>query len=444
MINIQVEDLSAVKKKIVIEVPEDQVSEKLNSEYRDLKKNVQLRGFRKGKVPIEILKGYFKDKVQADAIKKLIDETLLPGLTEKEIRPVSVLNIFPETVEDGKPFKYTAEIEVQPKIDVQGYSSLKLTRRERKVEDSDVDQRLEQLREAHGKLNPIPVSRGVKEGDYLTVDVDAMVDGQQDHSLSVKDYFMQLGRNFYLPDFDSNLSEIMVEETKKFTVDFPEDFPRKGLAGKTGEFQVTIREAKERIIPELDDDFSKDIGKYDSLQALKDDIREDLKDLFESRTNEDLKKQISDLLIENNQIDVPDSMVENQIDLILKDLIQNQAAQGIDPNRIPMPTLEQRDQVRPVATRVVKIGTLLLSISERENITVTEEELQAEIEERGKSLRITPELLRSRLTEHDMLEDFKSRLLQDKVYKFILKEAEITDQEIENDSKENGEQTKEE
>jgi trigger factor len=444
MINIQVEELSAVKKKIVIEVPEDQVSEKLNSEYRDLKKNVQLRGFRRGKVPIEILKGYFKEKVQADAIKKLIDETLMPGLTEKEISPVSIVNISPETVEDGKPFKYTAEIEVQPKVDVQGYSSMKLTRRQRKVEDSDVDQRLEQLREAHGKLNPIPVSRGVKEGDYLTVDVEALVGGQQNDSLTVKDYFMQLGRNFYLPDFDSNLYGLMVEETRKVTVNFPEDFPRKGLAGKIGEFRVTVREAKERISPGLDDDFAKDIGNYDSLEALKDDIREDLKNLFESRTNEDLKKQISDLLIENNEIDVPDSMVENQIDSILRDIIQNQAAQGIDPNRIPMPSLEQRNQVRPVATRVVKVGTLLLSISERENITVAEDELQAEIEERSKSLGVAPDMLRSRLTEHDMLDDFQSRLLQDKVFKFILNEAEITDQEVENDAKENGEQTEEE
>ena len=145
----------------------------MDAEYRDLKKNVQIKGFRKGKVPLDIVRGYFRAKVEADIARKIIEETFQPGLDERKIVPVSVIKIDPEVVEAGKPFKYTAEIEVPPPIEAKDYKGLKLKKYIREVSEEDVEKRILTLRERSATLKPIPDARGVTEGDHLVVDINA-------------------------------------------------------------------------------------------------------------------------------------------------------------------------------------------------------------------------------------------------------------------------------
>ena len=225
MTSIQVENLSDVKKKIIFEVPQERVLEVVGAQYKDLKKNAQIKGFRRGKVPLNILRSYFKDKVQGDAAKQLIEETFKPGLEEQQITLVSVLSIDPDTVEEGKPFKYTAEIEVPPQIEVKGYDGLKLKKYIRSVTDQQVDERLQNLRQRNSSLSPISESRGVTTGDHLVVDIKAEADGEPLRDLSVSDYHLELGRNFYLPDFDSVLEGLGPTRTNDLLKQYRRNFP---------------------------------------------------------------------------------------------------------------------------------------------------------------------------------------------------------------------------
>lgn len=428
MTNIEIENISDVKKKVTVEVPEEQVQTMLDAEYRDLKKTVQIKGFRKGKVPLNILRSYFKDKVQADTARKIIEETLQPGLDEKKIVPVSVLNIDPETIEAGKPFKYTAEIEVPPPLDVQGYTGLKLKKYVREVDEKQIDERIQNLRERNARLAPIPESRGVTRGDHLVLDVKAEADGETIPALTVTDYHLEMGRNFYLPDFDKNLEGIKVEETKQLTLDLPEDFPRKNLAGKTVSFEITVKEAKERILPEVDDDFAKDLGEFETLEALKEEIRKDLVQIVETRSKKDMEEQTIDALMEANSFEVPETMVESQIDNLLNQTIQNLVAHGLDPRKLPAPSDAQRNQVRPSAERVVRSGLLLRSIAEKEALEISDEELQAGIAERAEQIGMSVDYLRDQLEANKMTEELRASLLQEKVFKFIQDKAEITEE----------------
>lgn len=429
MTSIHVEDVSDVKKKVTIEVPEEKVVEVMDAQYKDLKKNVQIKGFRKGRVPLSILRSYFKSKVQADAARQIIEDTLKPGLDEQNLTALSVTNIDSDELEEGKPFKYTAEIEIPPKIDVKGYKGLQLKKKVRTVSDEQVDEQLQHMRERSARLAPIPEDRGIANGDHVVIDVTATMDGEPVAALNVTDYHLEMGRNFYLPDFDSRLEGMKIEETKELNLNLPEDFPRKALAGKAVDFRVTLKEAKEKILPALDDDFAKDLGEFDTLDALKAKIKADLEIMLKNQTDRELEIQIVDALLKENTFEVPGSMVEAEIDAFLQQSLQGLVAQGHDPSKLPMPTQAYRDQIRPGAEKAIQKALLYRSIAEQEDLKVSEEEITEDLETRAKSLEITADFLRDNLEKADRMDEVKETLLYKKVGALIQANAEITEEE---------------
>lgn len=430
MTNIEVEDLSPVKKKITFEVEEEKVLSVIDSEYQNLKKTVQIKGFRKGKVPLNIIRSYFKGKVEADAVRKVIDETFEPALTERDIKPVSVLAVEPDAIETGKPFRYTAEIEVVPAFEINDYKSLKLTKQVRVVTDADVDKRIDDLRKMNAKLVPMTHSDGVKQGDYLLLDIEASADGERIPPLCVKDYHVEVGRNFYLPGFDAELLGMRPEESREIVMEFPADFPRKNLSGKTGTFSVACKEAKEQVLPELDDDFAKDLG-GETLNELRERVGKELRDVAAFETETKIKNQIIDQLIEKHSFDVPDSLVEQEINQLLSQLIRDYAARGMDLERLPMPSPAQRDQIRPGATRAVRTRLILDSIVEQEKLELTDDEFQSSVAEQAGKAGVSVDHFQDRLAQEEVLQAFRKALLDEKVYKLIEDSSEIVEEPIE-------------
>ncbi len=431
MTNIQVEDLSPVKKKVTFEIPQEQVADIINAQYKDLQKSVQLKGFRKGKAPLNLIRNYFHEQVLADSAQKIIEETLQSTLDENKIVPVAVTNIDPEDIDTEKPFKYTAEIEVTPPIEPKDYKGLAIHKKVRELKEEHVDAKLKELQEGNARLTPLPEDKSVSKGDHVVIEVEAKVDDEVVQALTVNDYHMEIGRGFYLPGFDEHVEGMKAGETKDFELQLPDDFPRKTLAGKTAHCHVTIKEAKEQTLPHLDDEFAKDLGDFESLDALKDEVRTQLREELEQETKNEVENQIVDKLIAANEFDVPDSMVEQQIDQFLGQTRQALIARGMEANRIPMPTEAQRAQIRPSAVRTVKAGLLMKTIGEIENIEVTDEELQAGLEERAKQFGMSVDYLRDQLDTHDLLEDLKGSVLQQKIYKFLEENSEITQETAE-------------
>lgn len=429
MTNVLVEDVSEVKKKVVFEVPRDRYSEVLESEFKELKKTVQLKGFRKGKVPLNIVKAIFKEKVLADASRKLIEETFKPGLDEKKITPVSVINIEPQPVEDDAPFTYTAEIEVPPPIDLKEYRGLKLTRYVRTVTDKDVEDRLNLMRERHAKLVPVTEERGVKEGDHLVVDIAAQSGDEPVKELSVVDYHLELGRNLYIPDFDAKLEGMTLGETRHVTMELSENFPRKDLAGKTVVFDITLKDAKVRVLPEVDDDFAKDLGDFESLAQLEEGIREDVTNLKRNTTKAEVEKQVIDALVEMHSFEVPESLVEEEIEAILDRSRERLLALGVPKNRVPAPSAAQREQAKSAAERNVKAALILKAIAEKEQISVADEDVDTEVRRRAKLLGVSEDYFKDLLAEGDLMGKLRSELVTAKVIDFIEEFGEVTEKE---------------
>ncbi|MGC8659231.1 MAG: trigger factor [Desulfomonilaceae bacterium] len=427
MTNIQVEDLSSVRKKVTFEVPQEKVIQTLEAQYRDLKKNAQIKGFRRGKVPMEILKNLFKEQVQSDTAKKIIEDTFELGLDEKKIKPLTVINLDQEPLDPEKPFVYRVEIEAPPELEVQGYRGISLNKIVRDVKDSDINERLETIRQRNARLAPISEDRTVGDGHHLVVDIEALADGEVIKSLTVKDYHLEMGRNFYLPDFDSHLIGLKIGELVTVTHTLGEDFPRKELAGKSATFVITIKEAKERIIPDLNDELAKDLGEFQTLEELKNQVTQDLRNAFDVDIKEDLRKQIVEKLLEANPFEAPNSLVESRIDDIIMGARQNLALQGIDIKNFPMPDKTQRDSIRPRAEQQVKAALILKAISEKESIFVDQEDIDAEIAKRAKMIGWSPDFFKDQLEENERMEDFSSSLLEDKIYLFIEQQADVTE-----------------
>jgi trigger factor len=401
----------------------------MDAQYKDLKKNVQIKGFRKGRVPLPILRSYFKSKVQADVVRQIIEETLQPGLDEKNLKPLSVTNIDSETLEEGKPFKYTAEIEVPPQIEVKGYKGLQLKKHVRSVTEEQIEQQLQHMRERNARLAPIPESRGLVSGDHAVVDISAEIEGEAVPALNVADYHLEMGRNFYLPDFDSRMEGMKLEETKEITVDLPEDFPRKAIAGKTVLFHITVKEAKEKILPALDDDFAKDLGEYETLEVLKEKVKTDLETMLKNQTERELEVQIVDGLLAENTFEVPESMVEAEISSFLEQSLQGLVAQGHDPERLPMPTQAYRDQVRPAALRAIQKALMYRAVAEQEDIKVTDEEIAEDLQNKASQLDVSLDFLKDRLEEDGRMDEVREALVYKKVSAFIQENGEITEEE---------------
>ena len=297
----------------------------------------------------------------------------------------------------------------------------------REIKESDIEERLEMLRQRHARMVPVDEFRAVQNGDHLVVDIEAVHDGEVITSLTVKDYHLEMGRDFYLPDFDSKLIGLKIGELNTILYSLSEDFPRKELAGKSATFSITIKEAKERIIPELSDELAKEAGPYETLDDLKKQIKEDLCLGYDMDIKEELRKQIVEKIIEANPFEAPESLVEARIDDIVMGARQNLARQGVDMKRFPLPDKAQRDSIKPKALDQVKAALIIKAIGEKEEIQASTEDIDTEIEKRAKLLGWTSDFLKDQLEENQRMQDFADSLTEDKIYSFIEEQGAITE-----------------
>lgn len=425
MATIVVEDVSSVKKKITFEVPEDNVRSVIDTEYRDLRKTAQIKGFRRGKAPMELLKSYFKGKVEADALRKIIEQTLEPGLEEKNIKPVSIVSVDPQDLEKGKPFTFTAEVEVQPEITVTNYKGLKVKKLPLDVSEDKVQEAIERIRRYNSKLTPIPEERGAQTGDHLTLDIETELDGKPVQSLDVYDYHLEMGRDFYLPGFDEHLQGIKEEEFREITIDFPEDFAKKNIAGKKVLFRITCSEAKESVLPEFDDEFARDLGKFQDAAELKEHVRKDLQETLEQTAKRDTQQQIMDQLLGSHDFEVPDSLVEQEIDGMLRTMAETYLSQRVNIDELAINTPAQRELLRPMAIKQVRAAFIINAIATQEAIEWNEEDVDKELDRMATRFGVTKDYIRDRMAEESPASLLRSQIIQDKAYRFLEEHAEV-------------------
>ena len=428
MMNVTVEDLSSIKKKLILEIPAETVATELESAYKKIAKTAVIKGFRKGKVPREILKQHYGARAQYDAAGPLINNSLYKALLDNEIEAVSQPEVVNSgIVEEGKPFSYEAEVEVRPKIVVKDYTKLNLEKEKFSFDESVVEQQLEQM--ANSKMQLEVTSRKkARDGDTVVIDFEGFVDDTPFENGSAQDFELSLGSNSFIPGFESQLVGMKRDQEKDVEVTFPENYGSKELAGKPATFKVLVKEIKEKKLPEINDAFAKEF-EAESLEQLKERIKENSIAQEKQRIDAQLQENMMNALIANNSFEVPEGMVKNQL-LHLKDsFTQNLKAQGMTLEMLGMNDETFFTTYRDMAIQQVKGELILDAIADQEGVEVEESVIEEKMQAYADQSNVPLEQVQKYFENAQAMAGLKGQILQEKTSKFILDEAIITEVE---------------
>jgi trigger factor len=420
-----VEEISSIKKKVSIEIPEDQVTKEVESFYKDLGKKAKIKGFRPGKVPRNILERYFKDYVKAEVIQKLIEETYPKALSETDLQPISPPVIDPGEFEEGKPFQYSAVLEVKPEIKLEGYTGLKIEGKKEEVKDEEVEERLKALQNLHANLKTISEARPIQAGDYVIVDYEASMGGKPLEGGKAIDFTVEVGSGQFIPAFEEKLIGLKLEEEKEIEISFPEDYGYQKWAGKTISFHVKIKETKEKILPPLDDEFAKDLGDYSSFEELKAKLKGEIEKEKELGLERQLKDQVVDQLLEANPFEVPESLVEEQTKTLVSDTKLRLAAQGVDLKNLGLSEEKLQEDYKAMAQKQVKTFLILEKIAGQEGIAVTDEEADDRLREMSERMHQKFDVVKRYYEKNGLFPEVKAGIIRDKTLNFLLEKASI-------------------
>jgi trigger factor len=423
--NVSVEEISSIKKKVSIEIPGDEVTKEVETFYKDLGKKAKIKGFRPGKVPRNILERYFKDYVKAEVVQKLIGESYPKALTETNLQPVSPPVIDPGEFNEGKSFQYSAVIEVKPDIQLEGYVGLKIEGKKEDLKDEEVEERLKSLQNLHANLRTVSEDRPIQTGDYVIVDYEGSVGGKPLEGVKAVDFTVEVGSGHFIPTFEEKLIGLKPAEEREIEVSFPEDYGYQKWAGKTILFHVKIKEIKEKILPVLDDEFAKDLGDYSSLEELKTKLRGEIEKEKELALENQLKDQVVDQLLEANPFEVPEILVEEQAKALFSDMKLRLAAQGVDLKNLGVTEEKLQSDYKTMAQKQVKTFLILEKIASQEGIAVTDEEADERLKEMAERMHQKFDVVKRYYEKNGLVPEVKAGILRDKTLHFLLEKAEI-------------------
>ena len=420
-----VEEISSIKKKVSIEIPEDQIAKEVDSFYKDLGKKAKIKGFRPGKVPRNILERYFKDYVKAEVVQKLIQDTYPQALSETGLQPVSPPTIDPGEFEHGKPFQYSVAIEVKPDIKLEGYTGLKIEGKKEEVKDEEIEERLKAIQNLHANLKTISETRSIRAGDYVIIDYEASMDGKPLEGGKTIDFTVEVGSGQFIPAFEEKLIGLKPEEESEVEVSFPEDYGYQKWAGKTVSFHVKIKEVKEKILPSLDDEFAKDLGDYSSFEEFKTKLRGDIEKEKELALERQLKDRMVDQLLAANPFDVPESLVEEQTKALVSDTKLRLAAQGMELKNLGITEEKLQGDYKTMAEKQVRTFLILEKIAGQEGISVTDEEADDRLREISERMHQKFDVVKRYYEKNGLLPEVKTGIIRDKTLNFLLEKADL-------------------
>jgi len=423
---VKVEEISPVKKKLLFDIPWVDVKRELDAVYHNVGKSAKIKGFRQGRIPREVLEAYYKEHAEGEVISNLLKKFYREALEEKGIIPLTQPYIDQKGIEKNKNFTFTATVEVEPVIEPKDYTGLELEREEFDVTERDVEERLQQIRQMFATLEEVGDDRGVREGDFVILDFEGTVDGEPLAELTAKDYSLEVGRRAFLPGFEEQLIGMKGGESKQIQVKFPDDHHVEHIAGKEVVFSVNLKNIKEKIVPELDENFIRNFDKFESLEELKENLWKSLQEENKVKADLALKELIKSRLLKTNEFEVPPSFVESQIFYMMADTQQRMTLSGMDRREAAEFSLKFRDHFRDEATRIVKSAILLKGIAQKESITVDEREVEDKIKDIARECNQEYESLRESYEKNGKIDYIRNEILNEKMFDFIKEKSKIT------------------
>jgi trigger factor len=423
-----------MKRAIKIEVPADEVAQRLSRAYIELNRQVNIPGFRPGKAPLALLEKRYAKTVEEDVIRNLV-----PDFYDKAVRQAGIVPVHVEIppldrakIKKDEPFTFTATVDIRPNIELRDYkapSPISLKPDTRTVTDDQLDRGLEVLREQQARLEVVPAGHTIVDGDYLVLDVHGTLDGAPLEGTKKEGQLYKVGSRASVLglEIDSHVRGKKEGDTLEIPQPYPASHPDPRVAGKTVLFTLTIKSIKEKKLPALDDEFAKDCGPFNSLQEIKDKLRDGMEQALKREIEDTYKETIIKRLGETHHFDLPETLVERELAAIIRQHLQQQQKgdAGTSPGTEDVTHLRQEH--RNEAARRVKLGLVLEAIAEKEGLTVTQEDLNAEIMRLASELKMPAGDLVKMIKAggQESIDELRNRTLADKALDFVYRNAVI-------------------
>ncbi len=416
---IQVEELSPIERKLSIEVEPAVVTQELNQAYATLSRQVKIAGFRPGKVPRRILEQRFKDEVEGDVIRRLVERAYLEAIREHQVEAVSHPRVTNEALRPDVPFRFQARVDVKPKVQAKEYRELPLKKVEKIVDDARVDQQLEKMRHSMSRLEPVEGREIAQAGDFAQVDYHATHDGKGFPGSRAENATVQVVPGELVESKIAALEGMKVGETKELDYAFPKDYSVDEVRGKLAHFRISLKGLKVEVVPELNEDFAREMQGGETVADLRAKIRGDLQRSTRQEIAAEERAQIVKLLIERNPFEVPQGMVDRAVEMMLEGTIRSMARGGIDPRKLGLDFEQLRNELKPRALNEVKGVLLLESVAEQESIHVPEEEIEKKVEEISTETGQTLSKVRKFFKDPDERRSLSRRIQEEKTVEFL-------------------------
>jgi len=429
----KVEDVSSVKKVLHIEIPEDTVVRELDNAYKQLKKTAKIKGFRPGKTPRSVLERMFKKDVHNDVSSKLLQDSFVEALKETDLNIVGNPKIDPPQLDEKGPFKYDATVEIKPDIDKIDLKGLTLKKALYRITDEEMDAQLQMLQRNLAQQIPVTEDRGVTENDFVLIDYEGFEDGKPfSETQKTENFIMKIGSGAISKTLDENLIGKKPAEDIEITVNFPEDHFNQKLANHTITFHVKLKEIRQEVLPEIDDEFAKRLGPYETLDAVKNAITDNLKQGYDKRVEQELNEQIFQKLIEKTEFELPESMIEYELNGIIEEVEKTLTYynKSMEDEGFTRESLAEKH--RETAEKKVRRHLILDKIIDQEELTLSDQELDAGFNEMAQAVNQPAEAIKSYYNQDPSnLEFFKHTLLEKQAIKLIINSSTVEEIEPE-------------
>jgi trigger factor len=418
---VDIESLESCKRRLSVEAPLDVVDKAWERAYSRVQKQASLPGFRKGHVPRSLVKLHFADDVRRDVAEHLIPDLYRQAVTEAKLEPVNEPDLSDVQLEEGTPLSFKAVVEIRPAITLGEYKGLTVEHAPTAITDENVEAALEQMREQHAELRS--VERAVAPGDVAIVDYTLAPEGLEPSRES--GYAFPVGEGAVLPEIDQAVVGMHAGEERVVGVRFAADHRRQELRDKAGQATVKVVEVKEKVLPPLDDDLARQLGEFETLEAVRAEVRRQLEARRERDDRLALEAKVVDALLARHEFPVPDALVMRQVQHQIEHTRDRLRRQGVDPDRIQWDYQKMLAELRPGAERVVRRTLLLEAIADAETVAPSDADVDAEIERLATASRRPAPAVRRMMEKSGDLEALRSGLREQQTLDFLIRHATV-------------------
>ncbi|HHB11776.1 MAG TPA: trigger factor [Chromatiales bacterium] len=412
---VSVEEISEVERRMTVEVPAEQVTAEVESRLRELRGRVRLNGFRPGKVPLKVVRQRFGQSVLQEVAGELLQSSFQEAVAQEKLQPAGAPRIEPVQPKMGEALSYTATFEVYPDIALAELSDLTIREPQVEITEADVDAMIDKLREQHKRWEP--VERPAQQGDQVVIDFEGSIDGEPFEGGKAEDYTVQLGEGRMIAGFEAQLEGARPGEERTIEVTFPEDYPRKQLAGKQASFRVKVKEVREPRLPEVDEEFARQFGiESGSVEELRADVRKNMERELKQAVRARIKQQVMDALLARHQFPIPQSLIDEEVRQLKAQSAANMP-QGVDVTQLPdEPFVED-------ARRRVALGLIIGRILREQDIQLDQARVEAALDELAATYE-DPEMVKNYFrSNREQMAGIEAMVLEDQVVDWVREQA---------------------